>query len=223
MASKVCVIFGAGEKIGYSLARKFAGNGYKVVVSRRSEIAAGELSKLGSDVSSIPCDVTNQESVQSLVQKVEKDIGPIHTAIYNPGAFVFKTWETVSVEEFERSFNVNVKGLLLVSKAVCPGMVARGEGVLGITGATASLRGKPFTTAFASSKAAQRMLAQSLARDLGPKGVHVFYTIIDGQVRVDEEGYMQPDDIAETYWNISNQKKTAWTFEADMRPYGENW
>jgi len=67
------------------------------------------------------------------------------------------------------------------------------------------------------------MLAQSLARDLGPKGVHVFYTIIDGQVRVDEEGYMQPDDIAETYWNITNQKKTAWTFEADMRPYGENW
>jgi len=194
-----------------------------VVVSRRSEIPAAELSQLGADVSSIPCDVTNQQDIHSLVQKVEANFGPIHTVMYNAGTFIFKNWENISVEEFEFSFNVNAKGLLMVSKAVCPGMVTRGEGVLGITGATASLRGKSMASAFAPAKAAQRMLAQSLARDLGPKGVHVFYTILDGQVRLDEEGFMKPDEIAETYWNISNQNKTAWTFEADMRPYGENW
>jgi len=221
--SKVCVIFGAGEKIGYALARKFANKGYKVVVSRRSEIPAAELSTLGDGVTSIPCDVTKQEAVQSLVQKVETSLGPIHTVLYNAGSFIFKNWENVTIEEFEFSFNVNAKGLLFVSKAVCPGMVERGEGVIGITGATASLRGKPIAVAFAPAKAAQRMLAQSLARDLGPKGIHVFYTILDGQVRLNEPGYMKPEDIADNYYSIAHQNRTAWTQETDMRPYTENW
>jgi len=223
MASKVCVIFGAGQKMGYSLARQWAKNGYKVVVSRRSEISESDLSELGSSVTSIPCDVTKQEDITNLVGKVESSLGPIDTVIYNCGSFIFNTWDKISLQDFEFSFNVNTKGLLMVAKAVCPGMVTRGQGVVAITGATASLRGRPMASAFAPAKASQRMLAQSLARDLAPKGVHVFYTILDGQIRDNEEGYMKPGDIAETYWSIASQKKSAWTFEADMRPYTENW
>ena len=97
----------------------------------------------------------------------------------------------------------------------------REGGVLAITGATASLRGKPFTAGFAPAKAGQRMLVQSLARELGPQNVHVFYTIVDG---AEEDGkHMDPEDIAETYWRVAQQKRSAWTFEVDLRPFCENW
>lgn len=222
MAGKVCVVFGAGKGIGFAVASKYATMGFKVVVSRRSEISGEDLAKIGA-VSSIQCDVTKEDDVKSLVTKVEADLGPIHTVIYNAGSGVFKTWDNITVEEFERSFNTNAKGLLMVAQALCPKMVERGEGVLAITGATASLRGKPFTAAFAAGKGAQRMLAQSLARDIGPKGVHVFYTIIDGQVRPGDEKFMNPADIAETYWSIASQPRSCWTFEIDLRPFGETW
>ena len=105
-------------------------------------------------------------------------------------------------------------------------MVAAGGGVVGITGATASLRGKPMTIGFAPAKAAQRMMAQSLARELGPKNVHVFYSIIDGLVRSGAEDggkYMDPEDIADNYWRVATQNRSAWTHEIDMRPFSENW
>jgi len=222
--AKVCVIIGAGEKLGYAIARKYVNEGFKVIVSRRSNISESELKSIGAS-GSVACDVTSQSDVASLIKKVESDYGPIHTLIYNAGTgFIFKNWDQVTLDEFDMSYNTNVKGLLMVAKLVCPGMVARGEGVLGITGATASLRGKPFTTAFAPSKGAQRLLAQSLARDLGPKGVHVFYTIIDGLMKTENtDETLHPEHVAESYWNIANQPRSAWTFELDLRPFGETW
>jgi len=225
-AGKVCLVLGAGEKLGFSVARKYAQSGFKVVVSRRSEFSAADLAKIGgANVSSAQCDVTKEDDIKALVSKVEKEQGPIHTVIYNAGTGTWKTWENVTMEEFDRSFNTNTRGLLMLAKAVCPGMVERGEGVLGITGATASLRGKPFTSAFAAAKGSQRMLAQSLARDLGPKGIHVFLAIIDGQIKENDETNkcLNPDDIAESYYNIASQGKSAWTFEADLRPFQEQW
>jgi len=222
--SKVCVVIGAGEKLGYSLVRKYANQGFKVVASRRKEISAADLSSLGNNVYSIPCDVSQEADVKNLFSKTESDHGPVHTVIYNAGTGVFKTWEELTLQEFEAQFNINAKGLFMVAQAVCPGMVSRGEGVIGITGATASLRGKPFTTGFATAKGGQRLLAQALARDLGPKGVHVFLAIIDGMIKGDgSEKFMDPDHMAEAYWNLANQHKSAWTFEADLRPFTENW
>ncbi|XP_023345642.1 uncharacterized protein LOC111714714 [Eurytemora carolleeae] len=225
-AGKVCLVLGAGEKLGFAVARKYAQSGFKVVVSRRSEFSAADLAKIGgANVSSAQCDVTKEDDIKALVSKVEKEQGPIHTVIYNAGTGTWKTWDNVTMEEFDRSFNTNTRGLLMLAKAVCPGMVERGEGVLGITGATASLRGKPFTSAFAAAKGSQRMLAQSLARDLGPKGIHVFLAIIDGQIKENDETnkFLNPDEIAESYYNIASQGKSAWTFEADLRPFQEQW
>jgi len=222
--SKVCVVFGAGAKIGYSVARKYASQGFKVVVSRRSEISAADLKTIGDNVTSIQCDVTNPDHIKSLVDKVEADIGAIHTVIYNAGTGTFKPWQQVTMADMDQGYATNTKGLLLLAQLVAPGMVERGEGVIGVTGATASLRGKPFTAGFAPAKASQRMVAQALARDLGPKGVHVFYVIIDGQINgTTDPKFMQADEIADVYWNIASQPRSVWTHEMDLRPFGENW
>ena len=177
-------------------------------------------------VVALQADVTDEARMKAVVEEVETRFGRIQALVYNAGSGIFKRYEDLSVAELEKCFAINTSGLLIAAKLICPGMVAAGGGVVAVTGATASLRGKPFTTGFAPAKAAQRMLAQSLARDLGPKNVHVFYNIIDGGVRAGcEDGgkHMDPEDIAETYWQVAQQKRSAWSFEVDMRPFCENW
>jgi NAD(P)-dependent dehydrogenase (short-subunit alcohol dehydrogenase family) len=160
-------------------------------------------------------------------------MGPVQALLYNAGGGVRGTIAEIDGEAFAQSWRVNALGLFHWAKAVSPAMIDAGLGVIGVTGATASLRGKPFTTSFAAAKAAQRSLAQSLARDLGPKGVHVFYAIIDGGIdnprtrtrHADKpaDAFLSADDIADSYWALSRQHRSAWTFEIDLRPYVENW
>ena len=174
----------------------------------------------------IQADATDQDRMKVVVDEVESKYGPVQTMIYNAGSWILKNYQEVTIKELENQFSVAVTGLLIAAKIVCPRMVEAGGGVVGITGATASLRGKPKTIGFAPAKAAQRIMAQSLARDLGPQNVHVFYTIIDGLVKVGaEEGgqHMDPEDIADTYWKVAQQKRSAWTHEVDLRPFCENW
>jgi len=223
----VCLIIGAGPGIGYSVARKWSSNGHQVVVVRRSEIAQDVLDRdISPGVVAVQADVTDQDRMKVAVDEVEAKYGRIQTLIYNAGYGVWKNYETCTVEEFEKCYSINATGLLVAAKIICPRMVQAGSGVVGITGATAALRGKPMTIGFAAANSAKRMMAQSLARDLGPKNVHVFYTIIDGLVKAGaEEGgkHMDPEDIADTYWRVAQQKRSAWTHEVDMRPFCENW
>ena len=172
------------------------------------------------------CDVTKGEEIKTTVASIEKDLGPIDCIIYNAGNGVWKSWDNIPVADFEKGFQTNVSGLLMAAQQIVPKMVERGSGSVLITGATASLRGKPFTAGFAPMKGAQRMFAQSLARDLGPKGVHVGYFIIDGGVGVAGSGddtKLNPDDIANTYWHVATQPKSCWSFETEVRPSVENW
>ena len=198
-----------------------------MVITRRAAVTEDVLARdVCPGVVALQADVTNEERMKAVVEEIQTRFGRIEALVYNAGSGVFKKYEDLSVAELEKSFAINTSGLLIAAKLVCPSMVAAGGGVLAVTGATASLRGKPFTAGFAPAKAAQRMLAQSLARDLGPKNVHVFYNIIDGGVRAGaEEGgkHMDPEDIAETYWRVAQQKRSAWSFEVDMRPFCENW
>jgi len=223
----VCLILGAGPGLGYSLARKWNSMGHKVVIARRSPMDADKVDKeVAAGVVAVACDVANKEALTKVVDEVENKFGPINTLLYNAGNAVIKTYENLTVEEFEKCLSVNTTGLLVAAQIICPRMVKRGAGVVGVTGATASLRGKPMTAAFAPAKAAQRMLTQSLARELSPKGVHVFYTIVDGLIKAgSEEGskYMDPEHIAQTYWDVANQQKSCWSFEVDMRPFCESW
>ena len=228
---KVCVVFGYGPGMGASCARRWIKGGFKVAIVARDpdKLLAFEI-KFGPSVAKgYPCDVTNRQQMERTISQIEVDLGPIHTIVYNAGRGVFKKYTEVTEDDFERCVNVNAKGLLMAAQLICPKMEKRGEGVVAITGAIAALRGKPFTPAFAAGKAAQRMVAQSLARDLGPKNIHVFYVIIDGGVDQNEEigqqrpGMLDPNAVADTYWNLAQQPKNCWGFEIDIRPNVEKW
>ena len=230
-SQKVCVVFGFGPGIGSACARRWIKEGYKVAVVARNQekLKAFETKHAGTVTKGYPCDVTNRHQMEMTVTQIETDLGPIHTMVYNAGSGIWKTYKQLSEAEFDLCMQTNTRGLLTAAQLICTKMEERGEGVVAITGATASWRGKPFTTAFASAKAAQRSLSQSLARDLGPKNIHVFYVIIDGGVDKNEEmgderpGSLDPNAIAETYWCLANQPKSCWTFELDVRPNVEKW
>ena len=235
LAKKVCLVLGAGGPgIGANVARKFAGEGYSVAVASRTKervqaLASAIEKESGNDTLGVTCDVSDKNSVISCVEEVEKALGPIHTLIYNAGSGVFKTYDQLTEEEFTNSWRVNALGLFNVAQQIGPKMVSNGGGVIGITGATASLRGKPFTAAFAPAKGAQRLFAQSLARQLGPDNVHVFLVYIDGMVNLGrnknkpDDEQLNPKAIADTYHYLATQEKTAWTFEMDLRPCKESW
>lgn len=223
--SKVCAIFGFGPGLGAAVARKWSSEGFKVALLSRT------LDKVKAAESVIPnskgfaCDVRDPESMKAAVASVQEELGPINTVIYNAGNGVWKTWYEIEMNQFDSAFKTNVYGLLQAAQLTAPGMIERGEGNILVSGATASLRGKPFTAGFAPPKGAQRLLAQSLARDLGPKGVHVGLFIIDGGIGRDDSNpaKLDPNAIADTYWHVATQPKTCWSFETEVRPAVETW
>merc|ERR1711953_528627 len=229
MAGRVCVVIGAGPGLGIACARRWAQEGYKVALVSRTASKLQAIAAENPGTFAFPGDVTVPASLKAALTAVEQQLGEIHTVVYNAGNSVLATYENVTHEKLEMSMKTNVHGLLTVAQHVGPKMTMRGEGVIAVTGATAALRGKPITVGFATAKAAQRMLTQSLARDLGPKGIHCFYSIIDGRIgrQSGDQGQngsrMDPDGIADNYWYVAQQKRNNWTQELDCRPWVENW
>ena len=227
MTRPVCVVIGIGPKNGQAFARRFAREGYAVALLSRSTDYSGELAaELGGRA--YACDVTDPAAVARAFAEVRDELGDVDVLLYNAGSGQFGTFEDVPDAEFERGWQINVRGLLQSTRQVVGPMRHKGRGAIIVTGATASLRGKPFTAAFASAKAAQRSLAQSLARQLGPEGIHVALVIVDGGIGNDEqtgeEGtHLRPSDIAETVYHLATQPKSAWSFEVDVRPFKESW
>ena len=229
MAGKVCVVVGVGPGLGMGCVRKWIAEGFKVAMVSRTESKLAALAAQTPGSFPFAADVTSPQSLTSALEAIEKQLGDIHTVVYNAGSGVFGPYTSVSHDKLDQSMKTNVNGLLTVAQHVGPKMTARGEGIFAVTGATASLRGKPMTPGFATAKAAQRMLTQSLARDLGPKGVHCFYVIVDGGIGKDSgdvgenSSKMDPDAIAQTYWDMASQPKNCWSEEIDVRPWVENW
>jgi len=227
MEKPVCVIVGIGPKNGRAFAQRFAGEGYAVaLLSRSTDYSSGLASELGGKA--YACDVTDPAAIQRAFAQVREELGQVEVLLYNAGSGKFGTFDDVADEEFEKGWQINVRGLLQSTREVVGPMRAKGTGAIIVTGATASLRGKPFTAAFASAKAAQRSLAQSFARQLGPEGIHVALVIVDGGIGTDEqtgeEGtHLRPSDIAETVFHLVTQPKSAWSFEVDVRPFKESW
>ena len=230
MTKPVCAVVGVGPQNGASFARRFASEGYAVaLLSRKTEYS----STLAADIESAKayaCDVTDPSAVETAFSAVRTDMGEIDVLVYNAGSGVWGNIEELSAHDFEQSWRVNTMGAFLVSKEVIPSMKEKKAGTIIFAGATASLRGKPFTTAFAPAKASQRSLAQAMARHLWPSGIHVSLIIIDGGVKslasnvdVDEPETLNPDDIATTAYFLSQQPRSAWSFEVDVRPSQESW
>ena len=228
MSKPVCVVIGIGPKNGASLSRRFSGDGYAVaLLSRKTDLSETIAASLDDSIA-VACDVTDPQSIAAAMAKVEAELGPIDTVVYNAGSGSWGNIEEVTAQQFESSWRVNAMGLFLTAKAVTPGMVQRGRGNFIVVGATASLRGKPFTTAFAPAKAAARSLAQAMARHLGPKGIHVSLVIIDGMIgdagnEEPEPSKLDPDAIAHAAAFLAAQPAAAWTFELDVRPQLEDW
>jgi NAD(P)-dependent dehydrogenase (short-subunit alcohol dehydrogenase family) len=226
MSRPVCAVIGIGPKNGRAFATRFAEEGYAVaLLSRSTDYSTGLAAELGGKA--YACDVTDPAAIEQAFAQVREDLGDVDVLLYNAGSGQFGTFDDVPDEAFEKGWQINVRGLLQSARAVLGPMREKGSGAIIVTGATASLRGKPFTAAFAQAKAAQRSLAQSFARQLGPEGIHVALVIVDGGIGTDEqsddEGRLRPSDIAATVYHLATQPKSAWTFEVDVRPFKENW
>jgi NAD(P)-dependent dehydrogenase (short-subunit alcohol dehydrogenase family) len=227
MERPVCVIIGIGPKNGRAFAQRFAREGYAVaLLSRSTDYSSGLAAELGGKA--YACDMTDPNAIKHAFAQVRDDLGDVDVLLYNAGSGKFGTFDDVPDDEFEKGWQINVRGFLQSTREVVGPMRKKGNGAIIVTGATASLRGKPFTAAFASAKAAQRSLAQSFARQLGPEGIHVALVIVDGGIGTDdqssEEGtHLRPSDIAQTVYHLASQPKSAWSFEVDVRPFKENW
>ena len=227
------MITGVGAGNGASFSRRFTREGYRVVMLARNLAYLETLAKEIPGSVAMECDVRDPGAIQQVFARIHEDIGTVDTLIYNAGAGEWASIMDTSLEGMESSWATNTLGLVACAQQVIPSMTENGEGNIMVIGATASLRGGAQSTAFASAKAAQRSVAQSMARDLGPKGIHVGYLIIDGIIDIErtrerfpdraDDFFMQPDAIADSVYALTQQDRSAWAFEIDLRPYGEKW
>jgi NAD(P)-dependent dehydrogenase (short-subunit alcohol dehydrogenase family) len=229
----VCPIVGAGPGNGAALAKRFSTAGYRIgLISRDVRTTQPIVDRL-EDAAAFAGDATNSASLRHALADIARQLGPVDVLVYNAGKGVWGEALQVSEEEFERAWRLNAFGLFNAAREVLPAMLAAGRGTIVVMGATASRRGRAQTAAFAAAKGAQRLLAESLARAYGPKGVHVALLVVDAVVgeplmrakladRPDDY-FCMPPDIAETVYQISRQPRSAWTFECDLRPYAEAW
>ncbi len=229
MSDPVCAIVGIGPKNGAAFARRFDKAGYRIALLSRSTGYSKELTSELRDARAYRCDASHPASVEAAFSEVRSDLGEVDVLVYNAGSGSWQTIEEITPEGFEQSWRVNALGLLVSAQQVIPGMQQRGSGQIVIVGATASLRGRPKTTGFAAAKAAQRSLAQSMAKHLGPQGIHVALLIIDGQIDTPDSAAaragerLNPDHIAELAHYLTTQPRSAWSFEVEARPSQESW
>ncbi|RUP27418.1 MAG: SDR family oxidoreductase [Curvibacter sp.] len=238
---KAILVIGAGDATGSAIARRFAREGYIACMTRRNadklQPLVEQIQAEGGEAHGFGSDARKEEEMVALIQKIEAEIAPIEVAVFNIGANVrfgitdttarvyFKVWEMACFAGF------------LMGREAAKVMLPRGQGTIIFTGATASLRGRDGFAAFAGAKHALRALAQSMARELWPKGIHVAHPVIDGAIDTEfirsnfperyatraQDGIVNPDHIAEAYWQLHQQPRDAWTHEMEIRPWMEAW
>lgn len=233
MSKPVCAVVGVGPGNGSAIARRFAAQGYAVALLARHGDRLADLERELDGARAYSCDATDAGQVKETFARIEREMGPVNVLVHNAGSGHFKNFDDTTPADFEADWKINALGLLLTGQAVVPQMRRQGCGAIVVIGATASLTGNAGFAPFAAAKSAQHSLAQSMARHLDPEGIHVAYVIIDAMVdlpRIREmmpdkpdDFFAKPEHIAEAVWFLSQQPKSAWTFELDLRPFGEKW
>ena len=237
MNGKTAAVLGVGPGLGAAVARRFAREGFAVaLMARREGSVAGvreEIEDAGGTALPVSADATDPASVAAAIDEVRSNLGAPEVFVYNAGAFQMGGILDLSPEKFDECFKANCAGAFYAAQQVLPAMVDGGRGTVLLTGATAALRGGARFSALAVGKFGLRALAQSMAREFGPQGIHVAHVVVDGQIdtpRVremspDREDHtmLSPDAIAETYWQLHSQDRTAWTLELDLRPAVESF
>jgi NAD(P)-dependent dehydrogenase (short-subunit alcohol dehydrogenase family) len=237
----VAAIVGVGEGLGYALGKRFAAAGFRVALAARNaervERLAEAILEGGGQAFAVPTDACEERAVIELFDKLENEHGPVEVTAFNAGAIFRSPVSELPVDMFEAMWRINCYAGFLVGREAARRMVPRARGTILFTGATASVRGGALFAAFAAAKSGLRAVAQSMARELGPKGIHVAHVVIDGMIdtqavrqrfperaaTLGEDGMLAPEAIAETYYRIHEQQRSAWTFETDLRPWAEKF
>jgi NAD(P)-dependent dehydrogenase (short-subunit alcohol dehydrogenase family) len=229
----IAIVTGVGPGTGSAIVRRFAANGFRVIALARSPDRIRALERELPDTHAVICDVSSEAEVADAVAGVRKLYGAPNVLIHNAVGGGWGTFLEIDPQMLERNFRVNVMGLLYLAREAAPDMIKAGKGTILVTGNTSAVRGKANCSGFAPTKAAQRILAESIARDLGPRGIHVAYVLIDAVIDVPrmrerfrgepEEFFIKPSAIADELWHLHNQDRSAWSFLAELRPFGEKW
>src|SRR5665213_3128650 len=239
--AKVALVIGAGDATGGAIAGRFAREGYIDCVTRRHadklEPLVRQIEAEGGTARGFGSDAREEAAMIALIDEIERDIGPIEVAVHNIGANVQFPIRETTARVYLKVWEMACFSGFLLGREAAKAMVPRGRGTIFFTGATASVRGRANFAAFSGAKHALRALAQSMARELGPEGIHVAHVVIDGAIDTQwlrdnfperaalksQEGILEPDAIAQAYWMLCNQPRSAWTHELDLRPWMEAW
>ena len=228
----VCLITGVGPGTGAALARRFA-QGYRVAMLARNAERLATLEEEIEGARAYPCDVADENQLVATYHKIAEELGVPRVVLHNAVGGAFGDFLAIDPEVLRKNFEVNTMALLHLARLAAPPMIEAGGGAIVCTGNTSTYRGKSFFAGFAPTKAAQRILAESMARTLGPKGVHVAYVAIDAVIDLEwtrkrnpdkpDSYFCKPDDIAGECWHLVHQPRSAWTFDVMIRPDGEVW
>ena len=232
MSKKVCLITGVGPGTGSALVRCFAQD-YQVAMMARSDERLQALSAEIPNAHAYACDVTDTEQMLSVLARISKELGDPSIVVHNAVGGAFGSFMEIEPEILEKNFQVNTMALLHLARATAPAMIESGEGSIVVTGNTSAFRGLGHFAGFAPTKAAQRILAEAMARELGPQGVHVSFVAIDAVIDLawtrkrfadkPDDFFCKPDDIAGECYRLAHQPRSAWSFSSVIRPFGENW
>jgi short-subunit dehydrogenase len=241
MGDTAALIIGAGDGTGGAIAKRFAREGFVACAVRRTadKLAplVSEIEAAGGRARAFGRDARREEQMVALVEEIERDVGPIEVAVFNVGANVPTSILEETARKYFKIWEMACFGGFLMGREVARRMVPRGRGTILYTGATASIRASANFAAFAGAKHALRALAQSMAKELGPQGIHVAHVVIDGAIDTefirtsfpqayatkDQGGILDPAHIADQFWMLHVQPRDAWTFELDLRPWMERW
>lgn len=233
MNRPLALVTGVGPGTGSAIVRRLAAGGYSVAMLARDAERLASLERDVAQTRAYACDVTDIEQVDRTIAAVQGDLGPPSVFVHNAVGGAFGSFQEIDPKILERNFQVNVMAFLHLARRLAPAMVERGEGTIVATGNTSALRGRPNFAGFAPTKAAQRILAEAMARDLGPKGVHVAYVVIDAVIDLawtrqryagqPDSFFIKPTAIADEIWHLIQQDRSAWSFNVEIRPFGEKW
>jgi short-subunit dehydrogenase len=231
--NSVAMVTGVGPGTGAAVARRFARGGYSVAMLARNRARLLTLEQEIENSQAYACDVTDEVQLGATIEAICSELGPPKVLIHNAVGGAFGNFMEIDPAVLNQNFQVNTMALLYLARRLAPAMVAAGEGAIVTSGNTSALRGKSNFAGFAPTKAAQRILAESIARELGPKGVHVAYVLIDAVIDLDwtrkrfpdapADFFITPAAIAEEIWHVVHQERCAWSFNVELRPFRETW
>ena len=229
----VALVTGVGPGTGAAIARRFSQGGYALAMLARNGERLGVLEREIGNSHAYRCDVTDEAQLDRAIEAIRTDLGAPSVLIHNAVGGAFGNFMEIEPEVLNRNFQVNTMALLYLARRLAPAMIEAGRGAIVASGNTSALRGKANFAGFAPTKAAQRILAESMARELGPKGIHVAYVLIDAVIDLEwtrkrwpdaaDDFFIKPAAIADEVWHVVHQDRSAWSFNVEVRRFRESW